>query len=340
MQPASLISIAVLLAAVNIAQAQAPPPIPTIRVASSLTLVDVIAENIRIGGRTRELLTKLQREDFRISDNGHEMPVESFDIGAEHSPQPIALWLIVECDEGERMGYHSMFMRGKTQYLKPALDHLVPNDSIGVAHWCDNGDAELDLPLGHDPDEALAKVEDILNEKPTSGINRHGELAMQLMVRLVLKNARETVPKRLPIFLFLYGDHCATHVDEANVTATDLLETSGMVYGMNDGTWPYDPLKMRPTTVGYGVEDIFYLVHYYSSETGGEVYSVADPKHYSDVLDYVLAQLHLRYTIGFKPPKLDGKRHILKVELTNEARKRFPAAILRFRPEYIPVANP
>jgi hypothetical protein len=118
-----------------------------------------------------------------------------------------------------------MFMSGKTQSLKPALQHLAPNDAVGVAHWCDNGSADLDMLPGPEPDAALTKIEQILSEKPMRGINRTGELTMQRMIRLILKNTRETEPQRLPIFLFLYGDHSATHVDEASSIATDLLET-------------------------------------------------------------------------------------------------------------------
>jgi hypothetical protein len=340
MQAALLVSALAVLTLLPIAQAQESSTTPVFRVDSSLTLVDVIAENRKTGLRTRELLTTLKREDFRIFDNGREMPIESFDIGAANTTRPIALWLIVQCDQKKPLGFNSMFMRGKTQFLKPALEHLGANDSIGVAHWCDDGNAELDLLPEHDSDAALAKVEEVLSEKPITGKNRPGELAMQGMIRMVLKNTHETVPQRLPIFLFLYGDHCATYVDEANSIVTDLLETSGMVYGINDGTWSFDPHRMMPAIgVGPGAGQISYLVHYYSGETGGEVYSTVDPKLYSAALDYILTQLHLRYTIGFKPLDLDGKRHSLTVQLTQEARKRFPSAELRFRPEYVPVAN-
>ena len=314
--------------------AQTPSATPTFRVESSLTLVDVIAENKVKGIRSRESLPNLRREDFRILDNGREMNIESLDIGAEHATRPIALWLIVECNQGERPGYHSMFMRGQTHLLEAALQLLAPNDVIGVAHWCDDGSANLDILPAADAGTALAKVEQILSEKPTRGTNRTGELTMQRMVRLVLENTHETKPQRLPIFLFLYGDHCATHADEANSLDTDLLENAGIVYGINDGTWPFDPDKMTSVT-----GEVFYLVHYYSRETGGEVYSSVDSKLFSTNLDHILTQVHLRYTIGFKPLKLDGKRHSLTVELTPAVRKKFPGAELRFRSEYIPLAN-
>lgn len=331
---------------------------PTIHVATSLTLVDVTATNKKSGLRTQDPLTSLSREDFRVFDDGHEMPIESFDIGAENMTRPIALWLIVQCNDGQPPGHHSMFMRGKTQFLKPSLTHLAANDLIGVAHWCDSGDAILDLPAGHDPDAALGKVEDILTERPTTNTQtRTGELAMQRMIRLVLRDTNERVTQREPILLFLYGDRSGTHVEEADSIATDLLETSAIVYGLNDGTWyaatgesagglPLDPLAADPLAVspmgpyGSSLGMTRHLVHYYSKETGGEVYSTPDPQRFSDTLDALLRQLHLRYTIGFRPLKLDRKRHHIKVELTSDANKRLGVVDLRFRREYIPLANP
>lgn len=306
----------------------------TIRVDSSLVLVDVIAENAKTALHTRALMTDLKQEDFQIFDNGHEMPISSFDIGADHATRPIALWLIVQCEQPLPVDWHSQFMQGKTSVLRPALDHLGSNDAVGVAHWCDDGKAVIDLQPGNDPDAALAKVEEVLAQKAILGENRAGELAMQKMIRLVLKNTHETTPARLPIFLFLYGDHCATETNEANAILRDLLETSGLAFGINNGGWYFDSRLLE------GGGQTRYLVHYYSIETGGEVYSAIDPKLFSNALDYILTQLHLRYTIGFKPPKLDGKRHALKVELTPEARKRLPGAELRYRPEYVPVAVP
>ena len=96
----------------------------TLRVDSSLVLVDVIAENVKTALHTRALLTDLRREDFRIFDNGHEMPISSFDIGVQNTTRPIALWLIVQCKEPFPPNWHSDFMQGKTQFLRPALLHL------------------------------------------------------------------------------------------------------------------------------------------------------------------------------------------------------------------------
>jgi hypothetical protein len=53
----------------------------------------------------------------------------------------------------------------------------------------------------------------------------------------------------------------------------------------------------------------------------------------------IIVRLHFRYELGFIPPKLDGKRHELKVELTKEAREKHKGIRLKFRPEYIPFSE-
>jgi hypothetical protein len=205
--------------------------IPALRIESRLVLVDVVAEIKEKSLHTRALLTDLTEKDFRVFDNGREMPIRSFDIGAHHETRPIALWLIVQCNLGMPPEWASGYLRGKTAVLRPALDGLRKDDAVGVAHWCDEGTASLDLPAGHDPDAALATVDRLINAPIIEGQNRAGELAMQKMIHMILDDAYQATPQRLPIFLFLYGDHSGTFVDEANRIIEDVLETSGIVFG-------------------------------------------------------------------------------------------------------------
>jgi len=83
-----------------------------------------------------------------------------------------------------------------------------------------------------------------------------------------------------------------------------------------------------------GGEATTNLVHSYCTRTGGQYYTTARPELYAPTLDYILSQLHLRYTLGFEPAKRDGKMHDLRVELTKDAQKRYPKATLHFRREY------
>jgi hypothetical protein len=75
---------------------------------------------------------------------------------------------------------------------------------------------------------------------------------------------------------------------------------------------------------------INFLVHYYSEQTGGEYYTATNASLFPAALDFILTQLHFRYTLGFTPPVVDGNRHTLKVEFTKDARARFQGVALRF----------
>src|SRR2546429_7629986 len=54
---------------------------PTIRVQSSLVLVDVIGQDPKNGLPVQDF----KKEDFRVFDNGNEVPIASFDSGARNN---------------------------------------------------------------------------------------------------------------------------------------------------------------------------------------------------------------------------------------------------------------
>ncbi|MGD0829380.1 MAG: hypothetical protein ABR907_00460 [Terracidiphilus sp.] len=341
---ALLCSFSALLIFTSYLTAQEPDSTFVLRLRTAMTLVDGVAEQRDPATHSSKLITSLRMSDFRLFDNGHEVPIETLDTG--DSVRPIALWLIVQCNMGFRDDWSSGFLQGKTQFLKPALAHIGKNDLIGVAHWCDNGEASIDLPPGTDVDAASRTIENVLSSDMRSGNNRTGELAMQSMIRQIdqstrnaklphsigLKTRPDSDSSRLPVFLFLYGDHSGTHSSEAKAIISDVLESSGIVFGLSNA--------MRPWFMtGDFMGKTWSLVHVYANETGGEYVATLEPEKYGSSLDYILNQLRLRYTLGFKPVKLDGKTHELRVELTAEAQERFPEAALRFRRQYIPLPS-
>lgn len=311
--------------------------VPTLHVDSSLTLIDILAESTDPAASRRQLLTGLTRNDFRLYDNGHPVTIQTFDAAGASALRPIALWLIVQCPDDQPAAKHSTFLRGSTRYLAPALQTLSTDETLGVAHWCDNGEAALDLPLGHNIPAALQTIEKILSAPPTRANVRPGELVLQTLLRMILSAAGQTAPRRLPVLVFLHGDGLATSPREAHQIEDGLLQTSSIVFGLNNGRWPVRQDLLRPPIAD---RRTFYLIHTYAQATGGEVYSVADPANYSQALRYILEQTRSRYTLGFQPTNLDGRRHHLTAELTPEATQRHPRATLRFRSEYIPLPAP
>jgi hypothetical protein len=315
---------------ISIGFAQEPgqpgPSQPMVRVQSSLVLVDVISQDHKTGLPVRDF----KKEDFRVFDNKHEVPIASFDSGASYDTRPVTLWLVVICNERGKIGGSAQFV-GNEALFRPAFDHLNKKDSVGVAHWCDNGETQFDLPPTEDRDSAinaLAKAIRPITFQVGEESSRVGEVAFRRLIRLIIQDAHRRNPQPLPVIVFLDGDYTGQPRESLDHVVDDFLETSGMVFGIKDSRAP-----MVPMWTGGEVSEI---EHYMADKTGGQFFS-ATPSGYAGALDMILIQLHFRYQLGFTPPAMDGKRHNLKVELTKEAKENHKGVRLRHRPEYIPV---
>jgi hypothetical protein len=102
--------------------AQQPPiPAPTIRVQSSLVLVDVITQDRESGLPVRDF----NKDDFRLFDNGREVRIATFDAGGGYDTRAVTLWFVVICNEGglPKLGASAEFL-GQESLFCPALKHL------------------------------------------------------------------------------------------------------------------------------------------------------------------------------------------------------------------------
>ncbi|HWY19640.1 MAG TPA: hypothetical protein VNX26_00370 [Candidatus Acidoferrum sp.] len=297
---------------------------PTIRVQSSLVLVDVISQDLNRGLLVRDF----KKEDFRMFDNRHEVRIATFDTGAD--TRPITLWLVVICNERGIVGASAEFM-GKESLFRPALDHLEKQDTVGIAHWCDNGETQLDLLPTTDRDSPIRVLAESLKPIPFEGgtfaTDDVGEETFRKMIRLIIHDAYRRNPKPLPVIVFLHGDHTGQPRHELDKLVDDFLETSGVVFGIRDD---------QSAVLHFLIGEQAKILHYMAKHTGGQYFS-ARPSGYAAALEAILMQLHFRYELGFVPPAIDGKRHELKVELTKDAKAKHKQVRLKFRPEYIPI---
>jgi hypothetical protein len=309
-------------------QSQPSAQAPTIRVQSSLVLVDVMTQDLKTGLPIRDF----KKDDFRLFDNGREVRITTFDAGAQYDTRAVTLWLVVICNESglPKFGASAEFL-GQESLFRPALNHLEAHDSVGVAHWCDNGDSRLDLLPTEDRDKAVQELADTLKPIPFEGgtfaSDEAGEQAFRKVIRLIIRDAYQRNPKPLPVIVFLHGDHTGQPRGELNKVVDDFLETSGIVFGIKD---------YRSPNLHFIIGEQAKIMHYMAKHTGGEYFSVP-PSGYEKTLDAILMQLHFRYELGLVPPEIDGKRHVLRVELTKAAKSEHKGLRLRYRPEYIPV---
>lgn len=296
----------------------------TIHTSTNLVLVDVVAlkNGLPVKG--------LRRDDFDLLDNDRPVSITTFDSGAEFKTRPLALWFIVLCNMqgGFNETYGSGLFRGETHLLQPAFVHLEKQDAVGVAHWCDDGQSNLDLrPTSH-AEEAVTALEQVLQPvTDTESHDRSGELALQRTMQLIVDATRSSKPEPLPVLIFLYGDHSGMPKSEADHFVDELLETSAITFGIRDN---------RSHHMFFLIGEQKEVAHYITNQTGGQ-YIDASPDTYATALDEILQQLHFRYELGFQPSVLDGKRHKLTVKLSASASRQYRQVRLRYRAAYVPV---
>ncbi len=305
----------------------------TIRAASRMVLVDLIAYDKKTGAR----LPQLTQDDLELTDNARTVTITSFD----RNPRPITLWFVMICNELDWFDRGSTFFSGKTDILRPALARLKALDRVAVAHWCDDGSSMIDLPPTSNRESALAVIEEVLHRRPTIRPDcAPGTLALQRTIRLIADHTRTTIPRPTPVLVFVHGDAMGMSVSRAEVITEDLLEISAIVYGINNGAFRGERTGVVcRQTLDEGETVQMQLAQYWSGRTGGRVLSTSN-EAYGESLGQLLDEAHARYQLGFIPETLDGKWHRLRLGLKQSAKQTYRSVGLRYRSGYKAVPEP
>ena len=300
----------------------------TFHSSSNLVLVDVFARNLNNGLPD----STLKKDDFQIFDNGQPVSIKTFDTGT--ATRALALWFVVQCNMKGWQNQGSGLFAGQISLLQPALKKIAQQDKVAVAHWCDNGDSQVDLGPTSEVEQAAATLEQVLTPMPESySHGRTGELALQKTLQLIVNDThrdttRSSALEPVPVVIFLYGDYSAMPKSEADHFINELLETSAIAFGLRD--------RRSPRIWSLGEQGA--VANYIAAQTGGQYLRVT-PETYAAGLEGILNQLHFRYELGFKPKALDGKRHELRVEFNDAVKNQRRDVRLRYRVAYVPMGD-
>ena len=292
------------------------------------TIINVIATDKHTGASA----DGLAQEDFEVFDDRALVKVSYLAHASSAELRPLSVWLVLQCPEEhpyyDFVSAGSGFLRGKVEALSAVLQQLTVEDTVGVAHWCDDGKSGIDLLPTTDRTAPIQSLNAVLNSPAVPIGTSLGEDALHDMVLRVRDTSRLSAPAGLPVVIFFYGDHSGMHHDEVNDLLDRPLGPLPIVYGINNGVVR---VQKTPLTDSYTQ---MYVVHFLGDETGGQVLSNVHGD-YAKELEHILSQLHGRYEIGFVPTNPNGKRHELKVRLTEEARKKYKSVELRVAPTFI-----
>ena len=294
-----------------------------IAVQVSLILVNATVQELETGAPVADL----SYHDFLVFDNGHPATTVLFEGGTSHERRPITIWFLLSCSEHKGIKHGSRFMAGKSQLFGPMLDGLDSNDTVGVAHWCDNGDSKIDLAPTHERKAPLTAIDAILDQNPTESAKPEEQAAFQRTLDLVADNRRDRVS--LPVILLLYDGSFAIPKDETDVLARRLLYKEAVLYQITAESEDF---------TGSNSERRDSSIHIVSTESGGHVVHVQH-EDYVKAMSSVLDTLRSRYTLAVMPRSKDGQWHELQVRLTDSALSKHKPVRLEYGAGYLAVGS-
>jgi hypothetical protein len=269
------------------------------------------------------------------ASNGHTiLPISTFvsvsaSAGAE---RPLSLWFVVQCPELRFESTGSGITLGKTDTLTPALRKLHKKDTVGVAHWCDDGKFAVDLAPATDRLAPAARLQSVLSAPAVQTATPSGQDALYSVILQTQEVSMSTDADAIPVLIFLDGDVSGMYEDELNDTLEHVLQTSGIIYELDNGAVSVERRFLA------GARAHGHMIHYLSEKTGGRVLSTLSGD-YGKALERIIGELYARYQLGFLPPAQDGRQHELQIKFSEEARKRLKSVDLRYPSAYMASPN-
>ena len=293
--------------------------------ASSMTVVNLLLINVFVESpHTHAPVQGLIYSDFQVFDNGTLLEPIVFVSAATDTSRSVEIWFLARCPQQERSRNGSVFTNEDGRAFKQALAYLGSDSSVGVAHWCANGDFGADLLPTQDRDAPFVALEAISHKDPVELSGTSGKRALQNALDLVIeKSEGENHP--LPVIVLLTDGSLDISKDDAELMAKRLLYRGVILYDVENR---HEVLKG-----GHRKEESASL-HSMSRQTGGRAYLIGD-EDYLHVVNDIIDGLRFRYTLGLEPSNPDGQWHTLRVILTRAAlakhktvRVNYPAGYL------------
>jgi hypothetical protein len=190
----------------------------------------------------------------------------------------------------------------------------------------------VDLAPATDRLAPAATLQSVLSAPAVQTGTQSGQDALRGVILQTQEVSMSTDADAIPVLIFLYGDVTGMYEDELNDTLEHVLQTSGIIYELDNGA-----ISVQRRFVA-GARAHSHVIHYLSAKTGGRVLSTRSGD-YGKELERVSGELYARYQLGLLPAAQDGRQHELQIKSSEEARKRLKSADLRYPSAYMAWPN-
>lgn len=276
------------------------------------TGVSLVKVDFQVQDGTGKDVTGLTQADVVIYDEDQRQTINEF--GAEGEPVRVLLLL----DVSGSMSKHLRDLGVKSTEL---LGALRAGDEVGLMNFATR--AELIQPLTSDTKNIGAQIIGSIY-KQTLG---RDTLVNEALVEAAKQLRRQQGKSRRAILIVTDNEGAKGSVTNDEVVrslhAADTVLSAVLV---GDAAGPYRSARYQNPALS--PPD----VHRYASDTGGVVASGSDPVQ---ALLPVLKELTTRYSLQYTaPPAEDGTFRRIRLELTPEARAKYPGAKINARSGY------
>jgi Uncharacterized protein containing a von Willebrand factor type A (vWA) domain len=289
------------------AWAQDADKVPLFKSEVSLVKVDV-----SVAGRDGSSIGGLGAKDFRIFDDGQPQTLAAFDSESD----PLALVLLLDVS-----GSMAPSLAELAKSSQAALSRLHPGDRVALVLFASR--AQLAEPFTTDFKAIQTRL---LNSVYKQTLGR-GTLINEGVLTAVEHLRSIPAGTRRAIVIVTDNESQRLDVNDAQVTRA-LQDANAVLSAIIVGKSAGPPAPSRYSDPQSAVPD----VRKYVRNTGGDVAEVGDV---GDLFKKLIGTIRTRYMLQYAAPASEpGAFHRIRVELSPEAHKQHPAAILQFREGY------
>ena len=259
------------------------------------------------------LIDGLTKEDFRVRDGGKARAIVYFG----HAEEPLDVILVFDTSASMLPAIERV-----ADVSRAALGQLRPGDRVAVMAF--DADTDLITDFTSDVDRVQAVIQnDVLRRTliPNSQIQPAARDAARHFLRQPRTNRRRAV-------VIITDNNGSSRDDRALPTfwEADAVLSGLIVPGMAVRRRVLFLPVWLPVNGIAGITEI-------AEKSGGDALKVGDP---GGAFRQMIQRLRRRYSLHYEMPQAKpGEERTIKVELSSEARRRYPGAKIRARSGYV-----
>ena len=260
-------------------------------------------------------INDLTKADFTVRDQNQLQPISSFSRESE----PLHLLLLLDIS-GSMHTYISQI----SDTAKEAVGHLKPGDSIAIMAFGTRTALHSEFFDNHT--EVTRRISSVLDRQDEVGFGTAINQAIIDAARYMDKHAEPTSQRAILILTDNLGVNYQAN-DQAAIGALLAADTVLNAIVVGRGIRPGPP---KPgSNPDFTPADVYKV----AESTGGMTIKADDA---GKAFDDMIARIRDRYMIGYSLPAgaVTGKFRTVSIDLTPEARRRYPNAVILARSGY------